>query len=70
MFEIPEYVCCVLMGLCEKPDQTWCGKLKSRFCFVDATHAILNGYKNGRLLICPNCSAEMFKALQQGTYLE
>ncbi len=65
----PDWVHCVLTG--RYPDgehaerKTWCGRQPDafEFTFVDAGHAALNGATQGRLVCCPQCAAEITKAL-------
>lgn len=65
----PDYVACVLLGMADKPRETWCGRrLSMEFHFVDATHALLNAAQGGRLLICDGCAAAIKKALEAGAW--
>lgn len=68
---MPEYVKCCLVGYAGD-SSTWCGRLvnATEWCFVDASHAILNSKNNGRLLLCPTCSLEIEKELKRASYDE
>ena len=63
----PDYVSCVLKGN-HNSEVSWCGKFIIGWAFQDLTHALLNAHNKGRVLICPECSAEIQKALTTGTY--
>lgn len=66
MLERPEWVKCVRMGLMNEPDRTWCGESSTRWDFVDAGHAALNGFHGGRLVCCPDCSKAISHCLTSG----
>jgi hypothetical protein len=61
-----ELVRCVLMGNGMK--LSWCKRTINDFqkAFMDPTHAALNGISEGRLVACPECVAEIHKALTHG----
>jgi hypothetical protein len=40
----------------------------TEWIFMSASHALGNARNQGRLLICPECAAEMRKALDIGTW--
>lgn len=48
---------------------TWCGRQEKsgEWLFEDAEHAIKNAYKEGRLLICKECSEELIFWTEKGT---
>ncbi len=76
----PDYVTCVLLGMFDpervregdpnagRVKTTWCGRENIiSFAFLDASHAALHVRMKGRLLICPECSAELVKTILGGT---
>jgi len=73
----PEYVKCSLTGYYSRPEpnpelelKTWCGREPEafEFTFQNASHAVQNAHRRGRLLICPDCAAAMIAAIQGGTW--
>jgi hypothetical protein len=70
----PDYVHCVRTGFHDgdppRPTTTsWCGRdTRDEFAFTDATHAALNAAAGARLLVCPECSDKICKALRSGTW--
>lgn len=66
MGERPEYVACISRGT---PGAAWCGRFQvGVFTFVNIDHACHNAENEGRLLICPECSAAIQELLQGHTY--
>lgn len=64
--EREEYVRCVGFGFQDgRRNVSWCGGSDRPF-FVDATHASLNGYQQGRLIACPECVAKITESLKSG----
>lgn len=72
-----EWVQCVLTGYAEKctdgtPSEkaeearmTWCGRQKTGFEFMDASHAALNARNGGRLVACTECVEAICKTLRE-----
>ena len=61
-----EFIRCVGHGYQDgRRNESWCGGSDRPF-FVDATHASLNGKNLGRLVVCPKCTGEIYKALCNG----
>jgi len=62
----PAHEKCAKTGM-EGETRSWCGRDVSReFAFEDPTHAALNGRKEGRLTLCPDCRDAIVKALDNG----
>lgn len=69
----PSYVHCALTGMHggEPPKplrETWCGRPPVGFVFVDASHALIEGRRKGRLQLCSRCAKAMRKALAEVTW--
>lgn len=73
----PSWVHCAQMEIFDggsPPKQvfkTWCGRLGPpgmEFQFTNASHAILNGLRGGRTLLCASCSMAIADALKAGSY--
>ena len=62
----PEYVACALIAAVGKERETWCGRPTDAFVFQDATHAALNGAKEGSLVLCRDCRDAIVMALSNG----
>lgn len=63
----PDYVKCAQTGM-EGETRSWCGRdVSHEFAFTDPTHAALNGLKQGRLVLCPECRAAIVTALANGS---
>lgn len=65
MTKRPEYIRCVMHTHKEKLNSSWCGKDLYNFDipFVDVDHALYTRMSDGRLLICPECRAEIKRVL-------
>jgi len=77
MTKRPNYVICAQMDLWDGKDppspthKTWCGRIippSMEFQFANANHALLNGFKNGRLMLCAECATAIKDALRAGAY--
>ena len=62
----PEYITCVRHTHEDKKKMSWCGRniQDVGFYFVDIDHAAYDQLDKDRLLICPECLAEIIKALK------
>lgn len=59
----PEHIKCIGFGYQDgRVNKSWCGQHGAPF-FVDPTHAALNGKNGGYLVACPECAAEITKAM-------
>lgn len=70
----PDYVKCSMLtephpDLPAEYKKTYCGRSiqPTEFMFTSASHAIMNGRNQGRLLLCKFCSAEMERCLKEGS---
>ena len=65
MSKRPEYVRCVMHTHMNKANTSWCGKELWNFeiIFVDVDDALYTRMNQDRLLICPECMAEIQKVL-------
>lgn len=62
-------IACVVSEVGESHElhgKTWCGKKPAGFTFTSVDHAALNGRAEGRLVACPECVAQIKKALDNG----
>lgn len=66
----PEYVTCIQHTMAHCRHLTWCGREHwfMEFMFQGADHAAKNALNEGRLMICPECSAAVRKALEGHTW--
>lgn len=62
----PEYVRCIQHMIADRRQLTWCGREHwfVEFMFQGIDHAANNALNEGRLLICPECSVAVRKALE------
>ena len=65
MSKRPEYVRCVMHTSVDMANTSWCGQELYNFeiPFVNVDHALYTRMSDGRLLICPECMAEIQKVL-------
>lgn len=76
MTKRPDHVRCAQMDLWDgdppKPtNKTWCGRIISpsvEWQFKDASHALLQGFLSGRLLLCAECAVAIKAALRAVSY--
>lgn len=64
----PEYVHCVkLESLIAEDKESWCGiDWGEPPFFQSVDHAVINGKREGRLVVCGECRREIVKALDNG----
>lgn len=70
----PDYVKCSMLtephpNLQEDYKKTYCGRRlqPTEWMFTGASHVVLNGRQEGRLLVCKFCAAEIERCLKQGS---
>ncbi len=72
----PEWVKCALTGMYDGKDpepkplkETFCGqKYYNEWAFVDAAHALREGARGGRLMLCTKCAEEIQRHLDLVRY--
>lgn len=66
----PDYVHCVVVNMVKKDafNDTWCGRKvgSMEWLFQSVDHAAINGKNEGRLVACKECTAKIYKSLQNG----
>ena len=62
----PDYVKCVQLSA----SGTWCGRALGIFewAFQGVDHAAQNGASGSRLVVCPECVAQIIAALRGGSH--
>lgn len=65
--EEQDWIVCVSDNHADRTGRAWCGRpTLFGFMFTSVDHAAMNGRNEGRLIVCPECLAEILKGLNNG----